>query len=146
MVLGRLILHLPLTPPTNTKEKDKCSLFIWLKVYCNLRTKDLKFSDLWGIIRSFESNRERPLHIRLTRPSLGLPVIYLGPGCPTRPCITILMCARVSLCREGKIGSILSRPFELKKKNEELLVLSIHRHIKPVNQDVTNYNVSDILR
>ena len=42
---------------------------------------------------------------------------YLGPGCPTRPCITILMCARVWLCREGKIGTIPSRSFELKKKN-----------------------------
>ena len=33
-----------------------------------------------------------------------------------------------------------------KRKIKKMLALSIHRHIKPVNQDVTNYNENDILR
>ena len=43
-------------------------------VYCNLGTKDLKFSDLWGIFFDRLSETENDRCKLLTRPSLGLPV------------------------------------------------------------------------
>ncbi len=55
----------------------KWSLFIWLTVYWNLGTKDLKFIDIWSIFFDRLSRTDNGRCKFLTKPEPGLPVVLV---------------------------------------------------------------------